>query len=157
MPLVAGLIMIGLFGVLEWAKAQGLPLGDQLPFNSWVVNWGVMLVPLSLVLRSLYLTFKPEAKPTTARAEHRETGFTRLYLKYNKAFGGLLIAFAVALPFMPFADRRLVDVATLVLTYMMLGWASTSWSASPACSTSAMSPSTRSVPTATPCSLSISG
>src|SRR6516164_8855578 len=25
-PLVAGLIMIGLFGVLEWAKAQGLPL-----------------------------------------------------------------------------------------------------------------------------------
>ena len=121
-PLIAGLVMIGLFAVLEWAKIEGLPLGDHLPFDSSVVNWGVMLVPLSLVLRSIYLTFKPEARLGGAKADHRETGFTRVYLKYNKAFGALLILFALALPFMPFADRRLVDVATLVLTYMMLGW-----------------------------------
>lgn len=36
------------------------------------------------------------------------------------AFG--LLAFAVLMPFMPFADRRLVDIGTLVLTYVMLGW-----------------------------------
>jgi len=29
---------------------------------------------------------------------------------------------AVALPFMPFANRYVVDVGTLVLTYIMLGW-----------------------------------
>ena len=36
--------------------------------------------------------------------------------------GPLLIAIAVLLPFMPFADRRLLDIAILVLTYVMLGW-----------------------------------
>ena len=121
-PLVVGLLMIVTFAVLEWAQAEGLPLGDQLPFNSWVVNWGVMLVPVSLVLRSLYLMFKPEATVTRGKVDSREHGFTRFYLRYNKLFGFILIACAVALPFMPFADRRLIDVGTLVLTYVMLGW-----------------------------------
>src|SRR5215831_14718192 len=121
-PLVVGLVMIVAFAVLEWAQAEGLPLGDQLPFNSWVVNWGVMLVPVSLVLRSLYLMFKPEVTVARGKVDSREHGFTRFYLRYNKLFGFILIACAVALPFMPFADRRLIDVGTLVLTYVMLGW-----------------------------------
>jgi branched-chain amino acid transport system permease protein len=122
-PLSCGLIAIALFAVLEWAHAEGLPLGDQLPFNSWVVNWGVTLVPVSLVLRSAYLTFKPDVALVSApKREHRESAFTRFYLKSNKAFGALLIIFGIALPFTPFADRRLVDIATLVVTYIMLGW-----------------------------------
>ena len=121
-PLIVGLLMIAAFAVLEWAQAEGLPLGDQLPFNSWVVNWGVMLVPVSLVLRSLYLMFKPEVTVTRGKVDSREHGFTRFYLRYNKLFGFILIACAVAMPFMPFADRRLIDVGTLVLTYVMLGW-----------------------------------
>jgi branched-chain amino acid transport system permease protein len=32
------------------------------------------------------------------------------------------VAFAVALPFLPFGSRRVVDVATTVATYVMLGW-----------------------------------
>lgn len=36
--------------------------------------------------------------------------------------GPLLIAVAIILPLMPFADRRLVDIGILVLTYVMLGW-----------------------------------
>ena len=36
--------------------------------------------------------------------------------------GAALILFAVALPLMPFADRRLMDLATLILIYVMLGW-----------------------------------
>jgi branched-chain amino acid transport system permease protein len=121
-PLIVGLLMLVAFAVLEWAQAQGLPLGDQLPFNSWVVNWGVMLVPLSLVLRSLYLMFKPEAKVARGKTDSRQHGFTRFYLRYNKLFGLILIVLAVTLPFMPFVDRRLIDVGTLVLTYIMLGW-----------------------------------
>jgi branched-chain amino acid transport system permease protein len=34
----------------------------------------------------------------------------------------LLVVFAVALPFLPIADRYVLDVAILVLTYIMLGW-----------------------------------
>jgi len=36
--------------------------------------------------------------------------------------GPLLLGLAVALPFLPWADRRLLDIATLVVTYIMLGW-----------------------------------
>src|SRR5262249_421086 len=121
-PLIVGLVMMALFAVLEWANLEGLPLGDQLPFESSVVNWGVMLVPLSLVLRSIYLMIKPEVKTSRTRSDSREQGFTRVYLKYNKFFGFALIVIAVGFPFMPFADRRLVDVGTLVVTYIMVGW-----------------------------------
>ncbi|MGE3931805.1 MAG: high-affinity branched-chain amino acid ABC transporter permease LivM [Rhodospirillaceae bacterium] len=34
----------------------------------------------------------------------------------------LLLVAALALPFLPFADRRILDLAVLVLTYVMLGW-----------------------------------
>ena len=36
--------------------------------------------------------------------------------------GPLAVLFAVALPFMPFAGRSTIDIAILLLTYIMLGW-----------------------------------
>ncbi len=36
--------------------------------------------------------------------------------------GPVLIAIAILLPFLPFSDRRVMDIAILVLTYVMLGW-----------------------------------
>ncbi len=36
--------------------------------------------------------------------------------------GAALVVFAIALPWLPFVDRRLLDLATLVLIYVMLGW-----------------------------------
>ena len=42
--------------------------------------------------------------------------------KIGPWLGAGLIVFAVLLPLMPFADRRLLDLATLILIYVMLGW-----------------------------------
>lgn len=39
-----------------------------------------------------------------------------------RIFAVVAIAFAILLPFLPFADRRLVDIGILVMTYIMLGW-----------------------------------
>ena len=36
--------------------------------------------------------------------------------------GAAMILFAVVLPFMPFSDRYIMDLAVLVLTYVMLAW-----------------------------------
>jgi branched-chain amino acid transport system permease protein len=36
--------------------------------------------------------------------------------------GILLVAFALALPFMPFTDRYIIDISISVLIYVMLGW-----------------------------------
>ncbi len=118
----AGLALLIAFGILEWAYLQGMPLGDQLPFDAQVVNWAAALVPLSLVLRGGYVLWAQNAKSPVRSASQREAGFASFYLRYNKMIGLALIVFAVALPFMPFANRRLIDVATLVVTYIMLGW-----------------------------------
>ncbi|MFM8681957.1 MAG: high-affinity branched-chain amino acid ABC transporter permease LivM [Alphaproteobacteria bacterium] len=36
--------------------------------------------------------------------------------------GPAALGFALVMPFMPFADQRLVDIGILVMTYVMLGW-----------------------------------
>ena len=43
-------------------------------------------------------------------------------LRRTRIFGALLVVFAAALPFLPFSSRYLVDLATTVLIYVMLGW-----------------------------------
>ena len=44
-------------------------------------------------------------------------------LRYaGKAVMALFLAFALLLPFMPFADRYIMDIGILILTYVMLGW-----------------------------------
>jgi branched-chain amino acid transport system permease protein len=40
----------------------------------------------------------------------------------SRWFAPALIAFALILPMLPFADRRIMDIAILVTTYVMLGW-----------------------------------
>ncbi len=37
-------------------------------------------------------------------------------------FGAALLGVAVVLPFMPFADQKVMDLGILILTYVMLGW-----------------------------------
>jgi branched-chain amino acid transport system permease protein len=49
---------------------------------------------------------------------HIGAAFRRL----TPLIGAALLGFAIVLPFLPFADRRLIDICTLVLTYIMLGW-----------------------------------
>jgi branched-chain amino acid transport system permease protein len=119
-PLIGGLVLSALMLLLALAQAKGWPQARLVPFDSPVVNWAVILVPLSLVIRSALVMWRGAAE--TGGATHQESSFGALYRRVNKQFAILLIAVAAIMPFLPFADRRLVDVATLVLTYIMLGW-----------------------------------
>ncbi|HKP27287.1 MAG TPA: branched-chain amino acid ABC transporter permease, partial [Dongiaceae bacterium] len=121
-PLVGGAALIAVLGGLMWAHGAGYEVGDLLPFESPVVNWGILLVPASLVIRSIVVMVSGSRDEAQRRAGVRAAKFGQFYLRYVVVFSLILIAVAVLLPFMPFADRRLVDVATLVLTYIMLGW-----------------------------------
>jgi len=40
----------------------------------------------------------------------------------GRLVGPLVVTFAIVFPFLPFADRYILDLGVLVLTYVMLGW-----------------------------------
>jgi branched-chain amino acid transport system permease protein len=42
--------------------------------------------------------------------------------RHGTAIGALGLGFAVVLPFLPFSSRYLIDLATTILIYVMLGW-----------------------------------
>jgi branched-chain amino acid transport system permease protein len=90
-----------------------------LPFESAVVNAAVGLVAAFSALQALFALRRGEPKATAAADKVR---LDARILATTRWFGPLLILFAIGMPLMPFADRQLVDIATLVLTYVMLGW-----------------------------------
>ncbi len=57
-----------------------------------------------------------------ASADREPIDLGLVFQRTSSWLGPLLIAFAIILPFLPFVDRRLVDIGILVLTYVMLGW-----------------------------------
>ncbi|MBI3452180.1 MAG: high-affinity branched-chain amino acid ABC transporter permease LivM [Rhodospirillales bacterium] len=90
----------------------------------WVV-YGVAVVfigRLGLALwRELRIPHARKAGEASSLAIFAEqiAAFTRQYSLY---FGIVGAAFAFALPFMPFTDQYILDVAITVLIYVMLGW-----------------------------------
>jgi len=120
---VAGLCAAGLLGLLIFhVLAPERGLDRFLPLGDIVVNWLVALFALGLSLRAA-VSIGHAASSTSAL--EREERMDRLSVQVQKTarfVGPLLLVLAVTLPFMPFADRRLLDIAILVVTYIMLGW-----------------------------------
>ncbi|MFQ5994666.1 MAG: high-affinity branched-chain amino acid ABC transporter permease LivM [Acidiferrobacterales bacterium] len=93
-----------------------------LPFGSVVVNWILVVFAFVLAGRAAWVLWH-EARTQTA--EDREAAMDKTAVRVQRAatfLGPLLLGFAVILPFLPIADRRLLDIAILVVTYIMLGW-----------------------------------
>jgi branched-chain amino acid transport system permease protein len=94
------------------------------PFQAPIVNWGASIIPTAIFGRALQMVMAQRA-----RAEGRETAFERLGTATQGALpwlGIALIVLAIALPWLPIGDRTLskkvIDICTIVLTYIMLGW-----------------------------------
>ena len=80
------------------------------------MNWAVTSVPLSVVVRAVLALGADQpgsAAASAAAGSHasaRDANFSTFYRRINKQFAILLVAVAIIFPFLPFADRRLVDV-----------------------------------------------
>ena len=94
------------------------------PFQAPIVNWGASIIPTAIFARALEMITAQHA-----RAAGRESAIERL----GNATQGLLpwvgvalIVLAIALPWLPIGDRtvskKVIDICTIVLTYIMLGW-----------------------------------
>ena len=99
-------------------------LTSFLPFQAPIINWGSLIVPTCICVRAAQI-----AAAERARAEGRVTVTERISKVTQPVFpwlGLALIILALALPWLPIGDRttskKVIDICTIVLTYIMLGW-----------------------------------
>jgi branched-chain amino acid transport system permease protein len=119
-PLIIGSVAFLLLALALFAEGPYSPLQWLLPFEALALDWAALAFPLIIVLRALYIATSARARATGAATPL--AGMGEAVRRITPWLGAFAIVFAIALPFMPFADRRLIDVCTLVLTYIMLGW-----------------------------------
>lgn len=121
LPLAIAMFVVllsqNLFGLVG-AEATGKALKQLLPFNSSVVMWIVMVVTLVFAYRG----FRAMAGAAQARREAGVSDSGAWVQKISVIIGPFLIAFALILPWLPFSDLHIMDIAILVVTYIMLGW-----------------------------------
>ncbi|MGB3808759.1 MAG: high-affinity branched-chain amino acid ABC transporter permease LivM [Parvibaculum sp.] len=113
---VAALLAFPLLGFQLDASAQGLALNVRL---IWVVYAAAAVFAGRLVfsLGGHFLAPRISARfAPRVRAKPAVPGLTRFYI------GAGMMALALVLPWLPFSDRNLIDKATLILIYVMLGW-----------------------------------
>ncbi len=105
----------------ETADARAM-VRSALPFQSIVVDWLVLIISMVLTARAGW-AFRHVSGERTA--EERAMASDRVGAAVQRAamkLGPLILAAAIILPFLPIADRRLLDIGILVVTYIMLGW-----------------------------------
>lgn len=84
-----------------------------------------VVVPVIVVfIGRLLLLLRHSQRRSVARneAESVMDRVARGISAYSLYIGPLVLLFAVVLPFLPFSSRYLIDMATSVLIYVMLGW-----------------------------------
>ena len=112
-----GLSALAISAPLTAAAAVGVigGIGPLQPFGAPIIDMALAVVGLILSLRAVWMLM----------GRKREKAMEHVYDKARRSavyLGPLLVAFALILPFLSFADRRLLDIAILVVTYIMLGW-----------------------------------
>jgi branched-chain amino acid transport system permease protein len=91
-------------------------------FKSTVLNWTIALAAWLLSVRAAWMMWHAASDTSTEVREARMDRLGARVQKWAGWVGPVLLGLAVALPFLPWIDRRLLDIATLVATYIMLGW-----------------------------------
>ncbi len=113
--LLAGLLALPMLGFRLVDSAQGLSLDYRF---SWVAIAVVAVFAGHLLLSLARHGLARRSGARRQAAQRLESHPHRL----RKIAGWVMVAAALLLPWTPFADRNLLDKATLLLIYVMLGW-----------------------------------
>lgn len=117
--LFSALIALGLFGVIMGLKTEQEPTGLILTQHWERVLWAVGIV----FVGRLFLNLTVWRGPGAAKIEDLVPTSLKRYSGFiGTAIGAALILVALTLPFLPGTGRYHVDLGTLVLMYVMLGW-----------------------------------
>ncbi len=122
-------IAIPVFGRFVTGPDTAAALASAMPFHDPIVCWVVMILALAFIARAVN---GMRHAASTMSVEDREARADRIgatVQRLARYLGPVMLLLAVAFPFLrvfPFldflADRRVLDIAILVLTYVMLGW-----------------------------------
>jgi branched-chain amino acid transport system permease protein len=120
------LILCGAYAVVAILALVGGNPGDDgipafRPFASDIVNWIVALTALCLAIWSA-VSLARGAAPVPVQRGRRTLRTDSKVNRFTPWIGGALLIFALVLPWLGFADRQVIDMGILVLTYVMLGW-----------------------------------
>lgn len=110
--LVALILAVPMVGL----RTVSAPGGLEIETRWWWVAIAVAVVFFGRVVLILAREWRRRRSTRRHRTSHRIFG------EFTQYFGLIAVVFAVALPLMPFVDRRILDIGILVLTYIMLGW-----------------------------------
>ncbi|HVI51769.1 MAG TPA: high-affinity branched-chain amino acid ABC transporter permease LivM [Candidatus Sulfotelmatobacter sp.] len=119
--LLAALLALPLLGFHLLDSAQGLHLDYRFSLVLWsgvIVFAGRLGLSLAgaALGRRMRASGKAAVEAADASAAPGKGG------KIRKIAGWIMVATALVLPLLPFSDRNLIDKATLLLIYVMLGW-----------------------------------
>ncbi|HEY1723175.1 MAG TPA: high-affinity branched-chain amino acid ABC transporter permease LivM [Magnetospirillaceae bacterium] len=117
-PVIAALAVL-LIGRFVTSETTAQTLGDILPFHDPIVSWVIFFVAIGLAAKAITgMRQTGRVVDAESRGERIRTSIARS----GRYLGPAFVIAAVALPFLPFADRQILDIGVLVLTYVMLGW-----------------------------------
>ncbi len=116
--------MAMLFLLLAEAPAEDSPSAYArfLPFTSTVVNWIICLAAAGMAGRAAWVHRHGVDSLTAEDGDGVMDRVAAKFQKWTTVLGPMLFLGALVLPFLPFVDRRLLDIGILVVTYIMLGW-----------------------------------
>ena len=116
---IAAFISLALFAFIVGIRTVDDPGKLLLQPRPWLLAGAVGAVFVGRLLLNLFFWGGP----------HMQSAFAPLLAPVGRTLEKAspwltpaLVAFAVTLPFLPFTDRYILDVAIMVMTYIMLGW-----------------------------------
>ena len=116
--LFTGVIALALFGPIVGlrtaSKGEGLFITPK---------WGIVFLLVGLCILGRFLINLNSARKSEIKLFSLiSSKFSEMTENKAKHFAITGILFAVVFPFLPFTDRYFMDVAIMILTYIMLGW-----------------------------------
>jgi branched-chain amino acid transport system permease protein len=121
-PVAVVIMLVMLLPETLFGPDVAAAIHPYVPFQDPVVLWGILIVTVILAIRAGF-AFQHMSSDMTV--EQRDARMDRIGAKVQKAatfLGPVLLAFAILFPFLPIANRQLLDIGILVVTYIMLGW-----------------------------------
>ncbi|MBB3065008.1 MULTISPECIES: high-affinity branched-chain amino acid ABC transporter permease LivM [Limibacillus] len=125
-PVVLGGGLMGLVGLLDLLRNQLSAMTGGEPWDGIFPSYTLAFLAGAggaiLALRAGMQLSRRYSNLTRGERDARAEARAETFRGFITLLAALAVVMAVILPFMPFSNRYVIDVATLIVTYVMLGW-----------------------------------